>query len=55
MSLKKKYDGYTSFSYLEPDADYKVFELADEVERVPPYRVPLSEDEEARCTGLIER
>ena len=33
MSLKKKYDGYTSFSYLEPDADYKVFELADELER----------------------
>lgn len=55
MSLKKKYDGYTSFSYLEPDADYKVFELADELERVPPYRVPLSEDQEARCTALVER
>ena len=55
MSLKKKYDGYTSFSYLEPDADYKVFELADELERVPSYRVPLSEDEEERCTALVER
>ncbi len=55
MSLKKKYDGYTSFSYLEPGADYKVFDLADELERVPPYRVPLTEDEDARCTALIER
>ena len=55
MSLKKKYDGYSSFSYLEPGADYKVFDLAAEVDRVPPYRVPLSDDEEARCTSLIER
>ena len=55
MSLTKNYDGYSSFSYLEPGADYKAFDLADEVERVPSYRVPLTDAEEARCTALIER
>lgn len=55
MSLKKTYDGYQSFSYLEPGRDYKAFDLADEIERVPSYRVPLSEGDEARCIALIER
>lgn len=55
MSLKKSYDGYSSFSYLEQGADYKVFDLADQVERVPSFRLPLSDEDEARCTSLIER
>ncbi len=55
MSLKKQYGGYTSFAYLEPDVDYKVFELADEVNRVPPYRLPLSADEEERFSELVAR
>lgn len=55
MSLKKRYDGYSSFSYLEPGVDYRAFALADELGRVPSYRVPLSEEEEARCLRLIER
>lgn len=54
MSLTKSYGGYTSFSYLEPGTDFKEFELADELERVPPHRVPLSEDEEARVRRLVE-
>ncbi len=55
MSLNKSYDGYSSFSYLEQGADYKAFDLADELERVPPFRLPLSDEDEARCTSLIER
>ena len=55
MSLTKAYDGYTSFSYLEPGKDFRVFELADELERVPPYRVPLSDEEESRVRALVER
>ena len=55
MSLNKQYDGYSSFSYLEPGPDYRAFALADELGRVPSYRVPLSEEEEARCSQLIER
>ncbi|MDX1495317.1 MAG: membrane dipeptidase, partial [Longimicrobiales bacterium] len=55
MSLTKSYDGYTSFSYLEPGADYRAFDLADQLERVPPYRVPLSDDQEARLERLVGR
>jgi membrane dipeptidase len=55
MGLDKQYDGYTSFSYLEPGVDYVRFDLADELSRVPPYRVPLDEAEEARVRDLAER
>jgi membrane dipeptidase len=55
MGLRKVYDGYTSFSYLEAGADYKAFDLADQLERVPPYRVPLTDEEEARVQALAER
>jgi len=55
MSLSKRYDGYTSFSYLEPGADYRAFNLVDELERVPPHVVPLSDAEESRVRSLVER
>lgn len=54
MSLEKKYGGYTSFSYLTAGEDYKAFQLADELGRVEPYLVPLSDDEEARVRALAE-
>lgn len=55
MSLTKRYDGYTSFSYLEPGTDYKPFELADQIDRVEPHEVPLDEAGEARFRALVER
>ena len=55
MGLDKKYRGYRSFSYLEAGTDYKSFELADELERVPQYRLPLDDEEEARVRGLARR
>jgi len=55
MSLSKKYAGYKSFSYLEPGVDYRAFELADELERVPAFRVPLDAGQEERLRGLVER
>ncbi len=55
MGLDKKYRGYRSFSYLEAGTDYKSFELADELERVPPYRLLLDDEEEARVRGLARR
>ena len=55
MSIEKRYAGYTSFSYLDAGVDYRAFELADELERVPPYLVPLSHEEEARLRALAER
>ena len=53
MGLTKRGTPYESFSYLERGIDYRHFELADEIERVEPYIVPLSEDEERRVRRLI--
>ncbi len=54
MSLKKQYDGYKSFQYLNPGNDYKPFSLAKEVDRVDPFLVPLDEDEATRAERLLE-
>jgi membrane dipeptidase len=55
MSLTKRYDGYTSFAYLEPGTDYREFALADQLERVPRYLLSLSGEEEARLAAIVER
>jgi membrane dipeptidase len=54
MSLKKRYEGYRSFQYLTPHADYRPFELTPELDRVEPFLVPLSPEEEERATALLE-
>jgi membrane dipeptidase len=54
MSLKKNYSGYKSFSYLEAGTDYKVFDLADELARVPSAAVELTGAEEARLAALVD-
>ena len=36
--------GYRSYSYLEPGDDYEVFDLADELGRVPEHPPALSAD-----------
>lgn len=52
MGRDKRYRDYRSFQYLEGGTDYPNFELADEVDRVPPYRVPLSDSEEERAERI---
>lgn len=54
MSLRKRYGGYASFSYLDAGTDYTAFDLCDELGRVPPYRVPLDDEQERRVTRLVE-
>ena len=54
MSVSKRHDGYTSFSYLEEGRDFPAFELADQLARVEPYRVPLQPEQEARVESLAE-
>jgi membrane dipeptidase len=54
MSLTKNPGAYTSYAYLTPDVDYKAFKLADELNRVEPYLVPLTDEEEARVRALTE-
>lgn len=47
------YTGYRSFQYLEADVDYKVFDLAVELDRVPSKKVEVSDAEEARVQRLL--
>ena len=53
MGLSKQYKGYTSFQYLEKDKDYKSFKLADELNRVPAFRLPLSQEQEQRAERIV--
>jgi membrane dipeptidase len=55
VSLTKRYNGYTSYAYLDADTDFKTFDLADELARVEPHLVPLSPEQEERAEALIER
>ena len=54
MSVSKVGTSYTSFSYLEREQDYRAFDLASQVDRVPAYAMNLTADEEARVTRLLE-
>jgi membrane dipeptidase len=47
------YRGYTSFDYLEPHVDYRVFELAEEFGRVPSYELGLDDEQVARVVRLL--
>ena len=54
MSLTKNYKGYQSFEYLEKDVDYKHFELAAELDRVPSTKVPLNPEQETLVTKILK-
>lgn len=55
MPIKPKdYNGYTSYSYLEPYKDYKPFKLSRQYDRVEPYFYPVSEQEEKRVEQLVD-
>ncbi|MFI2363588.1 dipeptidase [Promicromonospora sp. NPDC019610] len=52
----KHYAGYRAYDYLEPGVDYRAFELAQEVGRVPAYAgLDLSTSETERTTRLLEQ
>ena len=53
MLKHKQYTGYRSFSYLEPGTDYRPFELAAELGRVPSRTVEVSPAEEERAQRLL--
>lgn len=46
---------YRSFSYLRPGIDFRAFELAPELDRVPPWMLPLDEAGERRAAELAPR
>ncbi|KPU42337.1 membrane dipeptidase (peptidase family M19) [Oxobacter pfennigii] len=53
--MKKGYKGYVSYEYLEKQKDYKNFELAQEIDRVEPYLIPLTAEEEKRAEEIIHK
>jgi len=50
---KKRWDGYTSFSYLVEGEDYRAFELSPQIGRTEPSWVPLSAEDEGRADRLL--
>lgn len=51
----RRYSGYRSFQYLEPEVDYKKFAPTKEIGRVELYLVPLSQSEEKRVDELYKK
>ncbi|TMG38810.1 MAG: diguanylate cyclase, partial [Chloroflexi bacterium] len=49
-----KYAGYRSFQYLEPGTDYREFELAKELDRVPSRTVEVSASQEDRVERILD-
>lgn len=54
MGVNKESDGYASFDYLSPGEDFEIFELTEEVDRVPAAPVPLEPRQEERAARLAE-
>lgn len=54
MGTKKQYKGYMSYQYLEAGKDFVSYEMADQVERVEPYLLPLNAKEEERAADLAK-
>lgn len=52
MGSDKQYDGYEPYDYLEADADYRAFDVAEMYSGFEPHEIPLSEEEEARVEEL---
>jgi membrane dipeptidase len=53
MSTLTRRSQYRSYAYLEPERDYRAFELAAEVGRVPPYRLNLDREQAERAARLV--
>jgi membrane dipeptidase len=54
MGRNKKWNGYSSWSYLTPNLDYDVVKLEKQVNRVPKYDFGLTKDQEAHVEKIIE-
>ena len=52
MGIGKQHSGYRSFQYLRAGVDYRSFKTASEIDRVPPFTVPLSAEKEKRAERL---
>jgi membrane dipeptidase len=55
MGRNKRWDGYTSWSYLEPDVDYATRNYHKQVDRVPAYDFGLTKTQEERVEEILEK
>src|SRR5690625_1585474 len=55
MIRPKKYDGYRSFDYLRENIDYKAYKLSDELDRVPAYKLDLTDEQEETFARLCNQ
>jgi len=53
MSTLTRRSAYRSYAYLEPGRDYRAFELAPELGRVPAYKLPLDREQAERARRLV--
>jgi membrane dipeptidase len=54
LEAAKRYTGYTAYDYLERGKDYKEFEYAEQIGRVPAYQgTDLSDGQRERTTRLL--
>jgi len=54
MAVKAGYKNYQAYSYLEEGKDYRAFQMAPEIGRVPEYLIPLSPKEEKRVGKIAQ-
>jgi len=54
MGKNTKYKGYTAYSYLEANKDYKRFKMISPLDWVEDYYIPLKEEEETRAQKFLE-
>jgi membrane dipeptidase len=54
MIKKKNWDGYTSWSYLEPGIDYEKYPLEKQLNRFPEYDLGLTRDQLDRFEEFVE-
>ena len=52
MGIKTQYKGYKSYQYLEAGKDYRTFKMDKEIDRVPEYLIPLSDEQEERAQRI---
>lgn len=48
------YKGYRSFEYLEADTDYRAFDMAAELDRVPSKKVDVTSEQEQRVQRILD-
>jgi membrane dipeptidase len=53
VEAKKRWGGYTSWSFLEAGADYRAFDLEPQIGRVPPFVYPLDPEQHERAELLL--